>query len=92
MNGERNGSVIVTEYEFIKPLIHKIDFIIDGCIRDCINEYYHTFDHICENDIQLTNIRNNEIRHITNSEKNMNLYDLNKKTTVLVGTVLYLIK
>ena len=29
------------EYEFIKPLIHKIDFKFDNCYRDCHQKYYH---------------------------------------------------
>ena len=35
MNGITKENVIVKEYEFDKPLIHKIDSIIDNCIRDC---------------------------------------------------------
>ena len=42
-----NEKVIVKEYEFDKPLIQNIDTIIDKCIRDCHNKYFHTFHHIC---------------------------------------------
>ena len=41
-----NENVIVKEYEFDKPHIQNIDYIIDDCIRDCLYKYFHTFDHI----------------------------------------------
>ena len=53
MNGIMYESGIVKEYEFIIPLIHKIDSIIDNCIRGCQNKYFHSFDHICVYDIKL---------------------------------------
>ena len=77
-----NENVIVKEYEFDNPLIHKIDTIIDKCIRNCHNKYFHTFDHICEYDINFTNITNNESVNITSSDKNMGLFELNKKLTI----------
>ena len=46
MNVRMNENVIVKEYEYIKPLIQKIDSIFDNCIRDCDKKYFHTFDHI----------------------------------------------
>ena len=45
MNGLMNESVAVKENEFMKPLILKIDSIIDNCNRDCNNKYSLTFDH-----------------------------------------------
>ena len=85
MNGITKENVIVKEYEFDKPLIQKIYSIIDNCIRDCHNKYFHTFDHICEYDIQLTNTTNNESVNFTISEKSMGMYDLNKKLTIARG-------
>ena len=82
MNGILNENVIVKEYEFDNPLIHKIDSIIDNSIRDCHNKYFHTFDHICEYDIQLTNITNNESVNFTISAKCMGMFELNKKLTI----------
>ena len=38
-----NQLTIVKEYEFNKPLIHKIDSKIDKCYRGCHNETFHTF-------------------------------------------------
>ena len=49
-------NIIVKEYEFDKPVFHKIDSLIDNSLRDCHNKYFHTFDHICEYDINFTNI------------------------------------
>ena len=81
-------NVIVKEYEYIKPLIEKIDPIIDICIRDCHNKNFHTFYHICVYNINFTNNANDEIVNLTISDKNMSLYELNKKLKM----VLYLIK
>ena len=82
MKGITNESVIVKEYEFDKPLIQKIDSIIDNCIRDCHYKYFHTFDHVCEYDLNFTNIGNNETVNFTISHKSMGLFELNKKLTV----------
>ena len=71
---------IVRNYEFNNPLIQKIDSLIDISIRDCHQKYFHTFDHICEYDLNFTNITNNESGNFTTSDKNMNLYDLKKLT------------
>ena len=85
MNGITKENVIVKEYEFDKPLIHKIDSIIDNCIRDCHHKYFHTFDHICEYGLNFTNISNNETVNFTISNKNMGLYELNEKLTIARG-------
>ena len=76
-----NENVVVKEYKFDNPLIQKIDSLINNSIRDCHNKDFHTFDHICEYDIQLTNITNNESVNFTISEKSMGMYELNKKLT-----------
>ena len=49
MNGILNKSQLSVEqeYEFDKPPIHKIDSIVDICIRDCYIKNFHTLDHIC---------------------------------------------
>ena len=81
MNGimNENQLTIVKEYEFDKPLIQKIDSVIDNCYGDCYSKYYRTFEYKCEYDIKLTIITNNEIINITISDKSMGLYELNKK-------------
>ena len=82
MNGvmDENQLTIVKEYEFDNPTITKID-----SIRDCHNKYFHTFDHICEYDLNFTNITNNETVNFTISDKCMGMYELNKKLTIARG-------
>ena len=79
MNGITKKNVIVKDYEIDNPLIQKIDSIIDNCIRDCHNKYFHTFDHICEYNLNFTNITNNETVNFLISDKSMGMYELNKK-------------
>ena len=81
MNGimDKNQLTVVKDYDFDKPLIHKLDSMIDNCIRDCYYKDFHTFEHICVYDIELTNIGNYEIFNLTISGKSMNLYELTKK-------------
>ena len=84
MNGliNENQLTIVEEYEFIKPLSRKIDSIIDNCIRDCNNKHFHTFEYKCVYNIKLTNFGNNEAVILTNFDKNMGFYEVNKKLIV----------
>ena len=82
MNGITKENVIVKEYEIDNPLIQKIDSIIDNCIRDSHNKYFHTFDHICEYNLNFTNITNNETVNFLISDKIMGMYELNKKLTL----------
>ena len=74
-------NVIVKAYEFKNPLIQKIDSRIDNSLTDCHNKYFHTFDPICEYDINFTKIGNIETVNFTISDKNMASYEL-KKTNV----------
>ena len=77
-----NELYVVKEYKFDNPLYHKIDYVIDKCLRDCHNSYFHNFKYECIYDIKLTSITINEIIRLTISGKSMILYDLNKKLTV----------
>ena len=81
----KNQLTVVKEYEFDNPLIQKIDSLIDNSIRDCHDKYFHTFDQICEYDLNFRNITNNELIDFTISDKNMGSYELNKKLTVARG-------
>ena len=71
-----NEMTIVKEYEFDKPLFHKINSIIDNCIRDCNNKCFHTFDLLFEYDIKLTDITIFETFNRTISDKSMKLYEI----------------
>ena len=77
-----NELYIVNEYKFDSPLIQKIDSLIDISIRDCHSKYFHTFDYVCEYDLNFTNITNNEIVNFTISDKSMGLYELNKELSL----------
>ena len=87
MDGMMNESqlTMVKEYEFDNPPIQKIDSLIDNSIRDCHNKYFHTFDHICEYDLNFTNTNNNETIDFTISDKCMGMYELNKKLAIARG-------
>ena len=82
MNAETNENDIVREYEFDNPPIQNIDSLIDNSIRDCHNKSFHTFDHICEYDLNFTNITNNESVNSTISDKSMGMYEINKKLSL----------
>ena len=77
-----NQLTIVKEYKFDNPLIQKIDSLIDISIRDCHSNNFHSFDYVCEYDLNFTNITNNEIINFTISDNSMGLYELNKKLTL----------
>ena len=67
---------VVKEFKFDKPLITKIDSIIDNCYRECHNKYYHTFEYECEYDIKLTSIRKNENVNLTFVDISIDLFKL----------------
>ena len=79
---DKKQLTLVKEYEFDNPLIQKIDSVIDDCIRDCYYKYFHTFDHICEFDLNFTNIANDETVNFRISEKSMGMYELNQKLAI----------
>ena len=39
----KKQSTAVKEYEYTKPLIQKIDSLIDNSYRDCHKNYFQTF-------------------------------------------------
>ena len=84
MNGILNQSqvTIVKEYEIDKPLIQNIDSIINKCYRDCHNKYFHTFENECVCDLNFSNYTNKESVNFTISDKNLGIYELNKKITL----------
>ena len=84
MNGIKNENqlAIVKEYELNNPNIQKIDSLIDNSIRDCHDRYFHTFDHICEFDLNFRIITNNESVNFTISDKCVGMYELNQKLAI----------
>ena len=77
-----NQLTIIKKYEFDNPLIQKIDSLSDIPNKDCHNKYFHTFDRICEDDLNFTNIGDIETVNFTIFEKIMGLYELNKNLTI----------
>ena len=74
-----NKLTVVKEYKFDNPIIQNIDSIINKCYRECHNKYYHTFEYECVYYLIFTIITNNEIVNFTISDKNLAVYELNKK-------------
>ena len=88
----KNQLAIVKEFDFDKPLIHKIDFIIDNWFRDCHNKYFHTLEHKCVFHNKLTSIGNNGKVNLTIAGKSINLYEVKRKLKTDLQKVSYLIK
>ena len=79
-----NEIYVVKEYKVDNPLITERDSIIDKCLRDCHNNYFHSFKYECIYDIKLTKITNKEIINLTISGKRMGLFELNKELNVAI--------
>ena len=60
MNGLLNESIVVKKYDFEKPDIHEIDYLLDDIIKDCRKKYFHTFEYRLVHDINFTNFSNNK--------------------------------
>ena len=71
MNGILNESTIVKEYDFKKPDVHKIDYLLDDIIKDCRNRYFHTFEYRLVYDIKFPNISNKEKVNFTIIQRSM---------------------
>ena len=78
----KNQLTVGKVFEFEKPLIDKLDSIIDICFRVCKNRYFRTFDHICVYNIDFTNYVKNEVINMKISDKSKNLYELIEKLKV----------
>ena len=77
-----NEIYVVKEYNFANPPIQNTNSIISECYRDCHHKYFHTFDFICEYNLNFTNNTNNESVNFTISDKSMGMYELNHKLTL----------
>ena len=80
-----NQLTVVKEYEFDNPPFQKIDSLIGECTRDCHKNYFHTFDHICEYNLNFPNTSNDETVNFTISDKSMGMYELNKNLAIARG-------
>ena len=79
----KNKLFVVKEYKFDKTDIHEIDYLLDGVIKDCRRNYFHTFEYKLVYDINFTNISNNEEVNFAVTHRSMEFktefYGLNKK-------------
>ena len=82
MNGIVNENQLSVEYKFDNLLTRKIDALIDNSIRDCYDNYFHTFHHVCEYDLNFTIFSNNETVNFTISDKCMGIYELDQKLAI----------
>ena len=78
MDGIMNNNqlTIVKEYNFDNPPIQNIISTISECYRDCHHKYFHTFDFICEYNLNFTNTNNNAPVIFLISDKSMGMYEL----------------
>ena len=66
-----NESTVVKEYEFNKPDINQMDYLLDGIIKDCGNNDFNTFDYRLVYDTIFTNNSNNEEVNFTITHTSM---------------------
>ena len=55
---EKYGTV-VREYEFIKPKIDEVKFILNDTNKDCSKKYFPSFEYRCVHDVKILNMENN---------------------------------
>ena len=63
MNGimNENQLTIAKEYDFNKPDIHEIEYLLDDIMKDSRNKYFtYSLEYRLVHDIIFTNISNNE--------------------------------
>ena len=75
---------VVKEYEFIKPDIDEVNYILNDTITDRRNKLFHSLEYRCFFDIKFTNMGNNEENILSITLGYMKyisqFYGLNKKS------------
>ena len=74
---------IVKEYKFNNPNLSDIDYIIDNCVEQFHNKYFHIFKPLYDLEINITDITNNESFNLVISSYTMNLHILNQEIEYL---------
>ena len=91
-----NESTVVEEYDFNRPDIHEIKFLLDDIFKNCRNKQFHTFEYRHVYDIKFTNISNKEEVKFTITHRFMEIktefYGLIKKSKTLEEVVIGLFK
>ena len=77
-----NRLAFVTGYKYDKPSIHKTDFLIVNCVRDCYINCFHTFEYSCIYNNNSTKTRNTDIIILPFPGEGFGLYGLNKKLRI----------
>ena len=57
---KKEFGIVVKEYEFSKPDIDEVNYILNGTIRHCRSKNFHSFQYRCVNDIKFMNMEKNE--------------------------------
>ena len=82
MNGNLKKSTVVKEYDFNKPDVNEIDYLLDDIIENCRKKNFRSFEFKLVYDIKLTNNSNNEKVNFTITHRSMEnkteFYGLNK--------------
>ena len=87
-----NQLTILEENEFDKPLIHKIDSIINLSNGDCQNKSSQRLEYNCIYNIELKNIGMIEIVNLTITDKIKKLYEFKRNLKIARLKILNLIK
>ena len=86
MNGVLNESTVVKKFDFNKPDLHEIDYLLDEFFKDCRNKLFHSFKYRLVYDINFRNISNNEEINFTITHRTMELeiefHGLNKRIKI----------
>ena len=77
-----NELYLFKDYNFDDPPCSELDSVLDSCLKDCHNNYFHKLKNECMYDNKFKNIANNGIFNFTVSGKKMDLYDLYNKLKV----------
>ena len=74
---------MVDKFDFNKPDVHEIHFLLDDIIKGCRNKYFHTFDYRLVYDMNFRNSSNNEETSFPITHRSMDFktefYSFNKK-------------
>ena len=66
-----NESTVVEDYDFNKPDIQEIEYLLDDTFKDCRNKFFHTFECRLVYDNKFAEISNNEEIKFTITHRSM---------------------
>ena len=87
---------LVKEYNFVNPLITKIDSLIDNSIRDCYKNHFHKFKYRLVYDINFTISEKimgfNELKLTLAKQRSFKIQQINKLTIKTYSNLSYINK